>query len=81
MNSIELSFYSVVAFSQTESPYTSKGRMKEMYIFFKDFLLFLNLSVRRRLRRVPAFVDIGCICSDQVHVFESVSLRRLCVSV
>ena len=55
--------------------------MKEMYNFFKDFLLFLNLSVRRRLRRVPAFVDIGCICSDQVHVFESVSLRRLCVSV
>ena len=39
-----------------------------------------NLSARSRFRRAQAFVDIVCICSDQVHVFESVSPRCLCVS-
>ena len=52
-----------------------------MYIFSKDFLLTLNLSVRSRLSHVQAFVVIVCICSDQVHVFESVISRCLCVSV
>ena len=52
-----------------------------MYIFSKDFLLTLNLSVRSRLSRAQAFVVIVCICPDQVHVFESVSPRCLCVSV
>ena len=67
--------------SQTELQYSSWGRTKEMYIFSKDFLLILNLSVRSRFRRAQAFVDIVCICSDRVHVFESVSPRCLCVSV
>ena len=70
-----------MALSQTESQYSSKGRTKDMYIFSKDFLLTLNLSVRSRLSRAQAFVVIVCICSDQVHVFESVSPRCLCVSV
>ena len=71
-----------MALSQTESQYSSKGRTKDMYIFSKDFLLTLNLSVRSRLSRDQAFVVIVCIlCSDQVHVFESVSPRCLCVSV
>ena len=55
--------------------------MKDMYIFSKDFLLTLNLSVRSRFSRAQAFVVIVCICSDQVRVFESVSPRCLCVSV
>ena len=44
-------------------------------------MLILNLSVLIRLSCVQAFVDIVCICSDQVHVFESVSPRCLWVSV
>ena len=74
-------FDSVVALSQTESQYSNEGRTKDMYIFSKDFLLTLNLSVRSRFSRAQAFVVIVCICSDQVHVFESVSPRCLCVSV
>ena len=70
-----------MALSQTESQYSSKGRTKDMYIFSKDFLLTLNLSVRSRFNRVEAFVVIVCICSDQVHVFEKVSPMCLCVSV
>ena len=72
-----------MALSQTESQYSSKGRTKDMYIFSKDFLLTLNLSVRSRFNRVEAFEVIVCICSDQVHVFEKVSPRYLhiCVSV
>ena len=70
-----------MALSQTESQYSSKGRActKDMYIISKDFLLTLNL--RSRFSRVQAFVVIVCICSDQVHLFESVSPRCLCVSV
>ena len=67
--------------SQTESQYSSMGRTKEMYIFPKIFYWFLNLSVRSRLSRAQAFVDVVCICSDQVHVFESVSPRCVWVSV
>ena len=37
--------------------------------------------MRSRFSRAQAFVVIVCICSDQVHVFESVSPRCLCVSV
>ena len=37
--------------------------------------------MRSRLSHAQAFVVIVCICSDQVHVFESVSPKCLCVSV
>ena len=37
--------------------------------------------MRSRFSRAQAFVVIVCICSDQVHVFECVSPRYLCVSV
>ena len=37
--------------------------------------------MRSRFRRGQAFVVIVCRCSDQVHVFESVSPRCLYVSV
>ena len=48
MNSVELFLDSSVALSQTESQYSSKGRMKAIYIFSEDFLL----SVRKRFIRV-----------------------------
>ena len=72
MNNIELFLDSVVALSQTESQYSSTARMEEMYIFSKDFVLILNVGVRSGLSRVKAFEDIFCICSDQVHVFNTV---------
>ena len=65
--------------SQTESQLSGKGCTKEQ--FPKDFLLILNLSVRSGFSHVQAIVDIVCICSDQVHVFESVSPMCLMMSL
>ena len=41
-------FISLDELSQTESQYSSNGRIKEMYVCSKEFLLTLNLRARIR---------------------------------
>ena len=50
-----------------------------MFVVDSDVSKFLYLIVSiPDLCTLTYFVDIVCICSDQVHVFESVSSRCLC---
>ena len=59
---------SVEALSHTESQYSSRGRIKEIYICSKAFRLILNLSALIRLSFTHAFSVIMLIWS--VHVPE-----------
>ena len=65
------SFDSNKQFSHTESLYSSNGRMNEMYNFFSDFLLTLNLRTLGRFSLVQAFRDILLTCSVHVHVYSN----------
>ena len=48
-------FISLDKLSQTESQYSSNGRIKETYMRSREFLLTLNLRARIRLSLVHAF--------------------------
>ena len=71
------SFDSDEQLSHTESPYSSNGRMNEIYNFSSDFLLTLNLRALKRLSIVQAFRDIFLTCSFHVQVLENVRPKCL----
>ena len=70
-------FESEEQLSHTESLYSSRGHMYDMYIFSSDFLLTLNLRALRRLSLVQALSDILLTWSVHVHVLEKMRPRRL----
>ena len=70
-------FESEEQLSHTESLYSRRGRMYDMYIFSSDFLLILNLRALRRLILVQALSDIPLTRSVHVHVLEKVRPRCL----
>ena len=51
-------FISLDELSQTESQYSSNGRIKEMYIRSKEFPLTGNLRVRIRFSLIYAFLQM-----------------------
>ena len=71
-------FISVEALSHTESLYSKRGRMHEMYIFSRACLLSLNFKVFKRFNLPQAVVAILLMCSFQLHVLENVRQRYLC---
>ena len=70
-----------MALSQTASLYSSSGQIKEEYIFSRESLLILNLSVRRRLSLVQAVAVMLLICSFQLQFLEKVRPKCLCDDV
>ena len=72
---------SVEELSQTESLYSRRGLINDMYIFSSDFLLTLNLSARIRFSRLHTCPHIFSTWSDQVYLRESVRPKCLCVWV
>ena len=63
--------------SRTMSLYSRRA----VYIILRDFLLTLNFRARRRFKRMQIFSEIVRTTSAQLHVFESVSTKCLCVDV
>ena len=72
---------SVLQLSQTESLYSSRGRMNPIYNFSIDFLFSLNLSPLNILILCHAVRVINLRCSDHVQFDRKVNPRCLCVSV
>ena len=70
---------SVEELSHTESQYSRRGRINDMYICFSDFLLTLDFSARLRVNLVHACSHVLPIWSAQVHELESV--RPKCLRV
>ena len=70
-------FHSDEQLSNTESLYSSNGRMNEIYNFSSDYLLTLNLRALKRLSLVQAFRDILLTCSFHVQVL--VNVRPKCL--
>ena len=74
-------FISLDELSQTESQYSSNGRIKESYIRSREFLLTLNLRARIRLSLIHAFSQMVPIWSGQRQELEKVIPKCLCVWV
>ena len=55
---------------------TNKG---DLHFFSRDFPLTLNFRTRRRFKRKQGFSEIFRTWSSQLHVFESVSPKCLCI--
>ena len=77
MNSLQLLLASVEELSHTESQYSRRGRINDMYICSSDFLLTLNFRARMRFNLVHACSHILPIWSAQVHELESVRPKCL----
>ena len=69
---------SVEALSHTESLYSKRGRVYEMYIFSRACLLSLNFKILKRFNLPQAVVAILLMYSFQLHVLEHVRPRCLC---
>ena len=71
---------SAAALPQTVSLYSSRGLIKEVYIFSRA-LLILNLSARKRLSLVQAAAAMLLICSFQLQLLVKVRPKCLCDEV
>ena len=64
-------FDSDEALSRTESQYSERGRINEVYILSSALRLILNFKGLRRFNLAQAFIDISFMCSDHACLLEN----------